>query len=50
MSRADEQAKDRIRAAAWQLAAETSKADAAKFLQQIAGELHREAWEGPGGR
>lgn len=45
-----EQARDRIRAGAWQLAAETSKDDAAKFLEQLARELHKAAWEGPGGR
>lgn len=50
MSRDAENAKDRIRAAAYQLAAETSKEDAAKFLEQMAGELHRHAWEGPGSR
>jgi hypothetical protein len=50
MSRDAEQAKDRIRAAAWQLAAETSKSDAAKFLESLAREIDRQAWEGPGSR
>lgn len=50
MNRDAENAKDRIRAAAYQLAAETSKSDAAKFLESLASEMDRQAWEGPGGR
>lgn len=50
MSNVSAQTKNKIKAAAYQAAAESSTQNAVKLLRQIASELEDSLWEGPGNR